>query len=117
MANNIPFQQMGPTYEVKATSSNAQSNVVTITATSPVNQYFVANPDVNNGVFVAYGLTANITATIPDGTGLGANVIYIPAYAYKVFTGPQCSPTQPVYARVIGLGTTPTIYVCAGEGL
>lgn len=117
MANNIAFQQMGPTYEISATTANAQGNVVIITATSPVNQYFVSNPDPNNGVFVAYGNTSSITATIPDGTGEGANVIYIPAYGYKVFSGPQCSPTKNVYARIISTSANAKIYVCAGEGL
>jgi hypothetical protein len=115
VANNIAFQQMGPTFKISASAANTSSNVVAITATSPVNQFFVSNPDTNNDVFVAYGLTSNITATIP--TSAGANVIHIPAYGFKVFTGPQCSPTQTVYACVIGAGTTPTIYVCPGEGL
>jgi hypothetical protein len=115
MANNIAFQQMGPTFKVSASSPNTSSNVVTINATSPVNQYFVSNPDPNNDVFVAYSTSSNVTASFPTSTG--SNVIHIPAYAYKVFSGPQCGPTANVYAAVIGVGSTPTVYVCAGEGL
>ena len=65
MANNIPFQPMGNTVVATAASSNTQGNVVAITAVSPVNQYFVFNPNKDNPVFVAYGETANITASIP----------------------------------------------------
>lgn len=115
MATNIPFQQMGPTVKITATTANTQGNVVSINAVSPCNQYFVSNPDVNTGVFVAYGETANLTAVIPDGSP--ANVIYIPAYAYKVFTGPQCSATKTVYARIISEANNAVIYVAPGEGL
>lgn len=115
MANNIAFQQMGPLVKISAETANTQGNVVTITATSPVNQYYVSNPDKNSGVFVAYGLTSNITAVIPDGSP--ANVIYIPPYTSKVFTGPQCSPTANVYARCISDFNNSLVYVCPGEGL
>ena len=44
MANNIAFQPMGNTVAITATgSANTQSNVVTVTATSPVNQYYLVN--------------------------------------------------------------------------
>lgn len=115
MANNIPFQPMGPTVAVTATTANTQGNVVTITAVSPVNQYFVSNPDVNNGVFIAYGETANITATIPNGTP--ENVVYIPAFSYKVFTGPQVSSTKSIYVRTIATANNSVVYICPGEGL
>jgi predicted RNA-binding Zn-ribbon protein involved in translation (DUF1610 family) len=114
MANNIPFQQMGPTVSITATTANTQGNVVSITAVSPCNQYFVSNPDINYGVFVAYGTTANVTANIPNGGP--ENVVYIPAYSYKVFTGPQCSSTTTVYARCIATHANAVVYVCPGEG-
>lgn len=115
MANNIPFQQMGPTVSITAATANTQGNVVTITAVSPCQQYFVSNPDLNYGVFIAYGETANITADIPNGGS--ANVIYIPAYSYKVFTGPQVSATKNVYVRCIATHNNAVVYVCPGEGL
>jgi hypothetical protein len=115
VANNIAFQQMGPTVRITASTANTQGNIVEITATSPVNQYFVSNPDLNNGVFVAYGETEEVAAVIPNGEP--ANVIYIPAYAYKVFTGPQCSPTKTVYARIISEANNAVIFVAPGEGL
>lgn len=114
MANNIAFQQMGPTVKITASTANTQGNVVEINAVSPVNQYFVSNPNVNNGVFVAFGETSDIEAVIPDGSP--ANVIYIPAYGYKVFSGPQCSATKTVYARIISEAANAVIYVSPGEG-
>lgn len=114
MANNIPFQQMGPTVKIIAASANTEGNVVSITANSPCNQYFVTNTDKNDPVFVAYGETANITAVIPDGNA--AAVVTIPPYTSKVFTGPQVSPTKTVYARCIGPHANATVYVCPGEG-
>jgi hypothetical protein len=59
---------------------------------SPSNQYFVFNPNKDNPVFVAYGETANITATIPGANS--AAVVAIPPYGQKVFTGPQCSSSK-----------------------
>ena len=114
MANNIPFQAMGPTVAVTATTANTQGNVVTINAVSPCQQYFVSNPDVNNGVFVAYGESSGITANIP--TSSPQNVIYIPAYSYKVFTGPQCNTTKTVYACCISASGNAVVYVTPGEG-
>jgi DNA-binding beta-propeller fold protein YncE len=116
MANNIAFQPMGALVVMTASSANVQGNVVTITASSPSNQYYVSNPDKDNGIFVAYGQTANITASIPV-EGTPANVVYIPPYTSKVFTGPQCSATKTVYARMIGPHNNAVCYVCPGEGL
>ena len=69
MANNIAFQPMGNCVVATAATANVQGNVVSITAVSPVNQYFVFNPDKNDPVFVAYGQTSNITAVVPDENG------------------------------------------------
>ena len=115
MATNIPFQPMGNCVVATAASANTQGNVVAITAVSPVNQYYVFNPNKDNPVFVAYGTTANITATIPDGNS--APVVAIPPYNAKVFTGPQVSPTQTVYVRIISTHNNATLYITPGEGL
>lgn len=50
MANNIAFQPMGNCVVATAATANAQGDVVSITAVSPVNQYFVFNPDKNDPV-------------------------------------------------------------------
>lgn len=115
MANNIAFQPMGNCVVATAATANTQGNVVTISAVSPVNQYYVSNPDKNNPIFVAYGETANITATIPDGNS--SPVVAIPPYADKVFTGPQCSATKSVYVRIIAEHNNAKLYITPGEGL
>jgi len=51
MANNIAFQPMGPTVRIFAATANAQGNVVSITAVSPCQQFWVMNPDKNDPVF------------------------------------------------------------------
>ena len=114
MANNIPFQPMGNTVVATAVSSNTQGNVVAITAVSPVQQYFVFNPNKDNPVFVAYGQTPDITASIP--TESGAPVVAIAPYTEKVFTGPQVSPTKTVYARIISPHNNAQLYITPGEG-
>ena len=60
-------------------------------------------------------MTANVTATIPT-DGVPANVIYIPPYTSKVFSGPQSSATKTVYARMIAEHNNAKCYVCPGEG-
>jgi hypothetical protein len=115
MANNIAFQPMGNCVVAIAASANTQGNVVAITAVSPVNQYFVFNPDKNDPVFVAYGETSNITATIPTETG--APVVAIAPYAEKVFTGPQVSSTKTTYVRIIAPHNNAKLYITPGEGL
>ena len=115
MDNNIAFQPMGNSVVATAATANTQGDVVAITAISPVNQYYVFNPEKNDPVFVAYGLTANITATIPDGNS--APVVGIPPYSSKVFTGPQVSATQTVYVRIISTHNNAKLYITPGEGL
>jgi len=115
MANNIAFQPMGNCVVATASTANVQGNVVSITAVSPVNQYFVFNPDKNDPVFVAYGQTANITATIPDENG--APVVAIAPYTEKVLTGPQCSTDKTVYVRIIAPHNNAKLYIMPGEGL
>ena len=114
MANNIPFQPMGNCVVATAATANTQGNVVAITAVSPVNQFYVFNPEKNDPVFVAYGETANITATIPDGNS--AAVVAIPPYGQKVFTGPQCSSTKTVYVRIVSPHNNAQLYITPGEG-
>ncbi len=115
MANNIAFQPMGNCVLATANSLNTQGNVVSITATSPVNQYLVFNTDKDDPVFLAHGETSSITATIP--TESGANVVAIPPYTEKVFTFQQCSSTKTIYARIIAPHNNAKLYITPGEGL
>jgi len=115
MANNISFQPMGNCVVATAATANVQGNVVTITAVSPSNQYYVCNTDKDHPIFVAYGETANITASIPDGNS--APVVTIPPYSSRTFTGPQCSSTKTVYVRIIAPHNNAKLYITPGEGL
>jgi len=116
MANNIAFQPMGKTVKVAAVGpANTQSNVFTITADSPVNQYYISNADVNAAVYVWINPTSTFNVALPD-NGPGY-VIALPPYAYKVITGPQVSSSGNVYARVIGDAANASVYVTPGEGL
>jgi len=116
MANNIAFQQMGKTVKVAAVgAANTQSNVFTITADSPVNQYFLSNADTNNAVYVYINSTSSFNVALPDNGP--SYVIALPPYAYKVISGPQVSPTGNVYARVIGDAANASVYITPGEGL
>ena len=116
MANNIAFQPMGNTVAVFAATANTQGNVAVITAVSPVNQYFVFNADKNDPVFVAYGESDTLTATIPV-DGNSAAVVAIAPYTEKVFTGPQVSATKSVYVRIIAPHNNARLYITPGEGL
>ena len=116
MANNIAFQPMGKTVKVAVNgAANTQSNVYTITSDSPVNQYFVANADVNSAVYVWINPTNNFNVALPDNGAV--YVIPLPPYSYKVFTGPQVNSTTSVYARVIGDAANASVYITPGEGL
>ena len=115
MANNIPFQPMGKTVKIVVNgAANTQSNVFTITADSPCQQYFLTNADTSAAVYVKISNTSSFNVSLPDVTP--DYVIAIPPYAYKVITGPQVSQSGNVYARVIGDATNASVYVCPGEG-
>jgi len=115
VANNIPFQPMGKTVKVVVTgAANTQSNVFTVTADSPCQQYYLVNADTNAAVYVRVNTTNTFNVTLPDVTP--DYVIALPAYAYKVITGPQVSSTANVYARVIGDAANASVYITPGEG-
>jgi len=116
MANNIAFQPMGKTVKVAVSgAANTQSAVFTITADSPVNQYYISNADTNAAVYVWISATSSFNVALPDVAP--SYVISLPPYAYKVITGPQVSSSGNVYARVIGDAANASVYVTPGEGL
>lgn len=118
MANNIAFQPMGKTVKVVATgSANTESAAFTITATSPVNQYYLSNDGVNNFVYVWISSSSNFNVALPESTTLGTFVVPLPPFSYKVITGPQVSQSANVYAKVIGDSTNSACYITPGEGL
>jgi hypothetical protein len=114
MANNIAFQAMGKSVCAQSTTANTQSNVFTITVDSPCQQYFITNHDVNSSVNVRISTSNNFNIAMPDANG--AYGLCIPPFGYKVFTGPQVSPTSNVYVRIISDGANIKCTVCPGEG-
>ena len=93
MANNTAFQPMGKTVKVSVSgAANTQSNVFTITADSPSNQYYVANADTDNAVYFQISPTSAFNVALPDVAP--SYVIALPPYAYKVITGPQVNSAQ-----------------------
>jgi len=114
MANNIPFQAMGKSVCIKSTTANVQSNVFTITADSPCQQYYVTNHSVSNSINVRNSASSTANVSFPDANG--AYGVCIPPYGYRVFTGPQVSPTSNVYARIITDVADVEVTVCPGEG-
>lgn len=114
MANNIPFQAMGKSVCVKSGTANTQSNVFTITADSPCQQYFVTNHDVNNSINVRISTTSAFNIAFPDADGQYG--LCVPPFGYKVFTGPQVSPSSNVFARIITTGANVQVTVVPGEG-
>jgi len=116
MANNIPFQPMGKTVKVAVVgAANTQSNVFTITADSPCNQYYIVNADVNSAVYVKINTSASFNVALPDVTP--DYVLALPPFGYKVISGPPVSQFANVYARVIGDATNASVYIAPGEGI
>jgi len=115
MANNIPFQAMGKTVKVTVNgAANTQSNVFTITADSPCQQYYMVNADTNAAVYVRINATSTFNVSLPD--TIPDYVIPLAPYEYKVITGPQVSQFSNVFARVIGDASNCSVYVTPGEG-
>ena len=114
MANNIAFQPMGKSVCVKSGAANTQSNVFTITADSPCQQYFVTNHSVDKSINVRINTTSDFNIAFPDANG--AYGLCVPPYGYKVFTGPQVSPSSNVFARIITDGANVEVTVVSGEG-
>lgn len=116
MANNIPFQPMGKTYQITANTSTA--NTITVTADSCVNQYLVVSHEKTNGtghpIYVRISASSS-NAAVP--TANGSYGIPIPPGAMFVFTGPQCSPNTAIYFSVIAETDNPEVYITPGEGL
>jgi len=115
MANNIPFQALGKTVRVTVNgAANTHSNVFTITADSPCQQYYLVNADTNAAVYVRINASSTFNVSLPD--VIPDYVIPLAPYEYKVITGPQVSQFGNVFARVIGDTANCSVYVTPGEG-
>lgn len=114
MANNIPFQPMGKSVCVKSGAANTQSNVFTITADSPCQQYYVTNHDTTHSINVRINSTSSFNIAFPDADGQYG--LCVPPFGYKVFSGPQVSQSSNVFARIITTGANVNVTVAPGEG-
>ena len=111
MANNIAFQPMGNTAVLSVTTSSSN---VSVTASSPVNQFLIANTG-TNPAFLNIANVSTVTAVVPT-SGSPSAGFCIPAGALKVISSIQSSPTQTMYVAGIGTANT-TLYITPGEGL
>jgi len=115
MANNIPFQPMGKTVCLIPSGANTQSNVVTITANSPCQQYLVTNHTSNASAIVRIEKTNNFNVAIPGEAG--AEGFCVAPYSHVVITGPQTGQTSNSFARVISNQAGLIVTIVPGEGL
>jgi hypothetical protein len=115
MAINSAFQPLGKSVCIQSSTANTQSNVFTITADSPAQQYLITNHDVNSSVNVRISSTNDFNIAIPS--EVGAYGICIPPYGFKVFGGPQVNPSANVFARIISDGANIKCTICPGEGV
>ena len=115
MANNIAFQAMGKTYKANVTTS---TQTITVTADSPVNQICVANhqsTSTGQPVYFQVSTASNVSVTLPVAGTPSYCLVSVPG-SIKVYTVPQCSPTQTLYIAFIGEATS-ECYFTPGEGL
>ena len=109
------FIPMGKTYKANATTS---SQVITVTADAPCNQYMFTNHEnANTGlpVYVRISTDSGVTITTPA-NGAAQYAIPIPQDTTVVITGPQVSSTSNVYIAFRSESGTPECYVTPGEG-
>ena len=118
MANNIPFQVAGKTYQANATTT---SQTITITPDGPCNQLLVASHEATGGtgkpVYFRVSSSSNVTVTAP-GPGSPQYALLAAPCTIKAYTVPfQFSPTVPLYVAFITESGTAECYFTPGEGL
>ena len=114
MANNIPFQPMGKTYQIQAPTANTAVTIA-ISADSPCQQYLLAtHTDASKPCYMRIS-TSNVAASLP--TAAGSYSMLIPPSSRIIITGPQVGPNTTVYVSLISENNGAEAYVTAGEGL
>ena len=114
MANNIAFQPMGKCYQLAA---NTASQITTVTADSPCNQYLLVNHENTTGQPVYVRISATSANAVLPVAGSPSYNFPVPPDSYMVITGPQCGPNTSVYVSYIAELDSPDIYLVPGEGL
>jgi len=118
MANNIPFQASGKTYQA---SANTTSQTITITPDGPCNQILVTSHEATNGtgkaVYFRVSNQSNVTVTAPTAANAQYALVAVPS-SVKAYTVPfQFSPSAPLYVAFIVETGTAECYFTPGEGL
>ena len=114
MANNIPFQEMGKTVRINATTA---ANTVAVIADSPCNQLRIHNGTAAE-VFIRCGTTSTSNVAIPiAGTPNYGTILH--NNSTVVFTAPRIATTEggyTFYVSAITASGNATVYVTPGEG-
>jgi len=113
VANNIPFQAMGNTVVLGASSTSAN---VAITAQAPSNQFFIANPSANAVWVSIVANAANASINAPSAGNSVAGFLVLGGTA-RAYTMLQSSNTTTVYAAANAVSGTANIAITPGEGL
>jgi hypothetical protein len=118
MANNIPFQSMGKTYQANASTV---STTITITPDGVCNQLLVASHESTGGtgkpVYFRVSNASNVTVTAPSAGNAQYAFVAIPC-TIKSYTVPfQFSPSAPLYVAFITESGTAECYFTPGEGV
>ena len=113
MANNIPFQPMGKTYQIQAPTANT-AVTIPITSDSPCQQYLLAtHTDASKPCYVRVA-SSNVAAALP--TVNGSYSMLVPPSSRVVITGVQVGPNNTVYVSLISENNGAECYVTPGEG-
>lgn len=117
MANNIPFQAAGKTYQANASTV---SSTITITPDGPCNQVLVAsheNASTGKPLYFRISDSSSVTVAAPTLATPSYAFIAVPS-SIKVYTVPfQFSPSKPLYIAVISESGTAECYFTPGEGI
>ena len=117
MANNIPFQAMGKTYQANATTTSQRINLL---SDMPCNQLLVSSHENTAGtgkpVYFRLG-NSSVTVTVPTPGNPQYCFVALPGQN-KVFTVPQqFTPTDGLYIAFITESSSAECYFTPGEGL
>ena len=117
MANNIPFQASGKTYQV---SANTTSQVVTITPDGPCNQVLVANHEnasTGKPVYFRISNLSNVAVTAPSAGSPQYAFLMVPSTTRSYTVPWQFGPSAPLYIAYITESGTAECYFTPGEGI
>lgn len=118
MANNIPFQVAGKTYQANATTT---SQTITITPDGIANQLIVSSHEATGGtgksVYFRISNQSNVTVIVPSAGNPQYALVAVPS-TIKSYTVPfQFNSSNPLYVAFITESGTAECYFTPGEGM